>query len=206
MLVAEKPPLDEDLLLHYGIPGMKWGHRKARETTGPRRRAAATTTGSSGSGRAAAPQKKGWSTKKKVVVAGAGVGIAVGAAATAYILMKRGGVKTGAVSKIAAKVEARAVSAKAPAVKSPWMPTSYHANYPAVGDPTPQQMRLAAGISAHRNAMRRVGSQQLTDKAWRESANFARINKINADLNKDTMANLDWIRQKLADPNHVWKL
>lgn len=28
MIVAEKPPLTEDLLVHYGIPGMKWGRRK----------------------------------------------------------------------------------------------------------------------------------------------------------------------------------
>lgn len=29
MIVAEKPPLNEDLLMHYGIKGMKWGTRKS---------------------------------------------------------------------------------------------------------------------------------------------------------------------------------
>lgn len=35
MLVNEKPPLDEALLAHYGIPGMKWGHRKSDRTGYP---------------------------------------------------------------------------------------------------------------------------------------------------------------------------
>lgn len=39
MLIAEKPPLDEDLLAHYGIKGMKWGMRKAKEVaSAPARR------------------------------------------------------------------------------------------------------------------------------------------------------------------------
>lgn len=29
MIDAEKPPLDDDLLMHFGIKGMKWGQRKA---------------------------------------------------------------------------------------------------------------------------------------------------------------------------------
>lgn len=64
MLVAEKPPLDEDLLVHFGVKGMRWGQRKPDDGTGM------------------SP-----STKKKVVV---GVGIAVGVAAGAYLLSKRG--------------------------------------------------------------------------------------------------------------------
>lgn len=34
MIIEEKPPLDEALLIHYGIRGMKWGMRKGRGTTG----------------------------------------------------------------------------------------------------------------------------------------------------------------------------
>lgn len=209
MLVDDKPPLDEDLLIHFGVPGMKWGHRKARETSGPRSGRSSGPSGGSGSGRAAAPQKKGWSTKKKVAVAGAGVGIAVGAAAAAYILMKRGGVKTGAVSKIVAKVESKAASG----TKSPWPSSSpaksafpRYSTYPMVGDPSPHQMRLAAGMAANRNALDRVGAQRLTESVWRSQVNLARTNRINSELSKETLGNLDWVRQKLADPNHVWKL
>lgn len=28
MFDDEKPPLDDDLLMHYGVPGMRWGRRK----------------------------------------------------------------------------------------------------------------------------------------------------------------------------------
>lgn len=199
MLVDEKPPLNEDLLMHYGVPGMKWGHRKARETAGPRRGSAQAPGGSSRSGRAATPQKKGWSTKKKVAVVGAGVGIAVGAAATAYILAKRGRVKVGAVSKIAARVEAKAVSA-------PGSSAPYYAGYPLRGDPSPHQMRLAAGMAGHNNAMRRVGAQKLTDTVWRNQVNLARTARLNAEMSKDTLDSLDWVRRKLSDPNHVWQL
>lgn len=34
MLDDDKPPLDEALLIHYGMRGMKWGVRKGRGTTG----------------------------------------------------------------------------------------------------------------------------------------------------------------------------
>jgi hypothetical protein len=34
MIVVEKPPLNEDLLIHYGIRGMKWGVRRGKGVTG----------------------------------------------------------------------------------------------------------------------------------------------------------------------------
>lgn len=72
MLVDEKPPLDEELLMHFGVKGMHWGQRKARP--------------SGGSGGSAAPKHK-MSTKKKVAL---NVGLAAGAAVSIYLLAKYG--------------------------------------------------------------------------------------------------------------------
>lgn len=33
MITAEKPPLNEDLLVHFGVKGMKWGVRKQRTSS-----------------------------------------------------------------------------------------------------------------------------------------------------------------------------
>lgn len=30
----DKPPLNEDLLMHYGVAGMRWGYRRGSGTTG----------------------------------------------------------------------------------------------------------------------------------------------------------------------------
>jgi hypothetical protein len=67
LITAEKPQLNEDLLIHFGIKGMKWGVRKSK-----------SSSDSSG---------KKMSTKKKVAI---GAGVAVGAAAVAFALTRRG--------------------------------------------------------------------------------------------------------------------
>jgi len=75
ILGAEKPPLDDELLIHFGIKGMRWGVRKERRS------------GRSGS-------SKPMSTRKKVAIGVAtGVAIAGGAVAAAYLLKTRGEVK-----------------------------------------------------------------------------------------------------------------
>lgn len=100
MLVDAKPPLDEDLLLHYGIPGMKWGQRHDYIPIGrggggggggggglfhPNRAAAPAPSQARRS--AAPPQRTGMSRGKKIAL---GVGIVGGAAAAAYFLSKTG--------------------------------------------------------------------------------------------------------------------
>lgn len=73
MIVAEKPELDDALLVHFGIKGMHWGIRKSPDSGGSR---------------------KPMSTKKKVAIGIAtGVAIAGGAVATAYLLKTRGEVQ-----------------------------------------------------------------------------------------------------------------
>lgn len=96
MLVDDKPSLDESLLTHFGIPGMKWGHRKPDYIPVGRSGAAGVNYGSRPNVRSAAnpsaaprsvPQRQGMSTGKKVAI---GVGIVGGAAAAAYFLSKTG--------------------------------------------------------------------------------------------------------------------
>ena len=71
MIVIDKPPLDEDLLVHFGVKGMRWGRRKDSSSGG-------------------SSDKKPMSTKKKVAI-GAGVAVAAaGAAAVAYMMSGRG--------------------------------------------------------------------------------------------------------------------
>jgi len=79
MFVTEKPPLDDELLIHYGIPGMRWGHRKPEEVSSGVRRVAG-----------AAPvvkQRRKLSEGQKKAIRGA---VAVGAVAGLFILSQRG--------------------------------------------------------------------------------------------------------------------
>ena len=72
--MIEKPPLDEDLLIHFGVKGMRWGRRKAADS-------GTSTEGSS-------TNNEGMSTGKKVAI---GAGLVLGAGAAAYVISKYGG-------------------------------------------------------------------------------------------------------------------
>jgi hypothetical protein len=73
-LLAEKPPLDDDLLMHFGVKGMRWGHRKARDDEG------------GGGARRSAPKPPMSEGKKTAIKVAVGVGVAAGA----YFLVRRG--------------------------------------------------------------------------------------------------------------------
>lgn len=86
--ITSKPPLDENTLAHYGVPGMKWGHRKQRVLVGRREkryntgtlnRPVNTRTSKSSSKKHLTDQQK--QRLKKVAI---GAGIAAGTAAAAY--------------------------------------------------------------------------------------------------------------------------
>lgn len=64
----EKPSLDDDLLLHFGIRGMKWGLRRKRDP-------------------APGEKRNGMSKSTKIAI---GVSVAAGVAAAAYIVATRG--------------------------------------------------------------------------------------------------------------------
>lgn len=108
MITMDKPPLDEELLAHYGIPGMKWGQRKAPDPLVGRQPAAAQQT--YGGGRQAAtgqpqyannsqsaqpsysaPRSGGVAPQRRGMSKGAKIAIGVaGLAAAGYFLSKTG--------------------------------------------------------------------------------------------------------------------
>lgn len=210
MLVDDKPPLDEDLLMHFGVPGMKWGHRKARDTGGSGR-----------SGGSASP-KKPMSVKTKTILAGVGVSLAVGGAATAYILAKRSGVKipkvatAGRIERALARYPARNVK---PLLNAPHVSPGLPSRQLLSRAPSPFQMRLQAGQAAHENMLSRLGNQKLTDKTWRDAVKIKRMSREmddatssllrgNSDALKrsNSFMSVADIRKAMDDPNHVWEL
>lgn len=70
----------EEFLAHFGVPGMKWGKRKARDDSGGSRSSKSSSSNQNGS----APAKKGLSRNQKVAI-GVGVG-AVAVVGTALVL------------------------------------------------------------------------------------------------------------------------
>lgn len=80
MLIADKPPLEDVYLAHFGIKGMRWGHRKPGEIAGPRQ--------SSASGQQASAQAVSEHRHRVAKAAAIGGGLAVAA-----LIMRRGHVK-----------------------------------------------------------------------------------------------------------------
>jgi hypothetical protein len=140
MLVAEKPPLDEDLLMHFGIKGMKWGHRKTRS--------------SSSSGHTGSKQKM--STGKKVAIGAAVVG---GAAAAAFILTKTGRLPIRSLGN----------RFRSPQLRSSFVPKTVLAT-PVSHIPSPARLMAEANQAAVRNRSVPAMNRTLTEKTWRDAA------------------------------------
>jgi hypothetical protein len=189
---------DEDLLIHFGIRGMKWGVRKRRSDEGERKKIF---------------------TKQNAKKAAIGAAVLGGAAATVYILARRGNTKVPKIqlknptasdisklnpidaSRSRASIVGPAVAY--PRARTPFAPSQAFA-------PSPFEMQMAAGRAAHANSMRRVGSQKLTRDLW---VNQSRLNLLTKEMDKTpltvtkgTADRLAEIRRQLDDPNHVWEL
>lgn len=95
MLIEEKPPLNEDLLVHFGVKGMKWGVRRAARTASRRSSGGDTIRGilksriyESAKNKARGNQGMNFTTKVGLATVVVGGSVAVG-----YILAKRGDAK-----------------------------------------------------------------------------------------------------------------
>lgn len=97
MLVDEKPPLDEDLLKHYGIPGMKWGVRRDRTGNPPMSKTKKVAIGTAAAvGTAALLYNP---TTRRYTGAVVKKSMRLGASATGAILRKVGRTTVSAISK-----------------------------------------------------------------------------------------------------------
>ena len=86
--IDEKPPLNEDLLVHFGVKGMRWGHRKAQEKSAHRSSSSSASLPKQQKSSRFSPEQKA---KAKKVAIGVGVlTVAAGTAYAAYILNKNG--------------------------------------------------------------------------------------------------------------------
>lgn len=140
MLHDHKPALDDALLAHYGIKGMKWGKRKQRTPEEQQRISARN---------------------KKVAKIAVGVTVAAGAVAVAVILSRNGGIKASAATAKAAAAKGAAWVARSSATAK---------KVADIPSPSPQAMLAEARNAAYRNGLGKQLNQQMTRKIWEDSA------------------------------------
>jgi hypothetical protein len=167
MIHDQKPPLDEALLIHYGVKGMKWGVHHTRPDEAERRAR--------------------FSPKAKKIAAG--VAVAGGAAAAAYLIAKHGNVPANSMGRLSKpnlkpsawdKVnELRRVQGENFVKNSPSFNRTHHFNAEA------NRWSAEAGSTL----ARRVGSNSRT---WASSM--------------PNLSDLNAVRDAMNDPNFIWDL
>jgi hypothetical protein len=188
--MIENPPLNEDLLIHFGVKGMKWGHRKQRPDEGERKETF-----------------KNADRNRKIKV---GLAVVGGALVVGLLLSKRGRTKVtdAAVTNFVQSRQARAQAGKNPVANL----AQRFRDVKAKSIPSPDQMVADARMARVRNAVDKAGAQRLTDKAWRDQA---RLSSLTRDMDSTTNSllrgnanalNLAETQRRLSDPNYVWKL
>lgn len=184
MLVDEKPPLDEDLLMHFGVRGMKWGQRKARDSGG------STST--------AKPYRPHANRNHKIAV---GLGIAaVGASVAAYILSKQSGTRIGSLAKGAVRAESKAASSILhPSPFAMRMEAGMAAHRNAMGRVGAQKLTDKAWRD-HAKIQQMMREMNLTNQ------NLLSGNRARFASGKNGLSDLASVRRNLQDPSHVWGL
>jgi hypothetical protein len=204
--MIEKPPLDEDLLVHFGVKGMRWGRRKAKSESD-------STSGS-----------KKMSTAKKVALGAAAVG---GALAVAYLISRRGSTKISDVvsndfvtgqrqnaklgsnefdammkqvrPKVPSAPSVPSLSQRFANTKANSVPPIDNAAMNARIDALRSQAKVpsAGGLVGDRQIRANVeGNRRLVDKAWRDQA---RIGLLKRDMDDTTNSLLKGNQQRLEE-------
>lgn len=183
MTVRAESTLDpvDDFLEHYGVKGMRWGHRKVRPDE--------------------AERKALFGPKAKKIAMGTAA--VAGALAVAYVVSRSGGIKVGAggltdprsdlyEATVAGKKAATATFARTSTTK-------------LADIPSPESLMADARMAGVRNAVFRENNQRITERAWRDAANLSRIERA-SNLTATTMPSIDDIRNMLADPSYQWPI
>lgn len=155
------PPLNETYLIHFGKKGMKWGVRKKRPDEKQRKE----TFGPAAINARLERQRK----------IRQGAVVVVGALAIGLVLSKRGrtAVTNSAVTQYAQQRTARQQAANNPFGKL----IRDMRKVKAASVPSPNEMMADARMAGVRNAFNREGAQRLTDRAWRDQARLATMNR-----------------------------
>lgn len=192
MITEEKPALDENLLIHFGIKGMKWGVKKNGQ---PRLLPGARTSMNVGhkigkkihDARVSRADKPKMSTAKKVAIGAAVVG---GAAAATFVLTKTGRTTIGS---LATRFRASKPTTTLIPKKTSITPVSHI--------PSPSQLMSEASQAATRNRGVAPINRALTEKSWRDAALMKRATRETSRI-----PSVGEISRNLQDPNYVWHL
>jgi hypothetical protein len=178
MAVMEKPELNEDLLIHFGIKGMKWGRRRPRSDEQERKAIF-----------------KNADRKRKLIVGAAVVG---GALAIGMLLSKRGRIKAtdAAVTNYVQQRQARAQAGQNPFGQL----AKKFRDTKAASVPSPDVMVAEARMAGVRNRVFKASDQVVVDQTRRN------VSGLQRNIQDQGLGDLREVQRKLNDPSHVWEL
>lgn len=175
------PPLDEAYLAHFGKKGMKWGVRKKRPDEAERKE----TFG---------PEAKARAEKlRKLKI---GLAVVGGVAVVGLVMTKSGRTKMTDVA-VTNYVQQRTAQAQARGNPFGKLAKQFR-DVKAASVPAPDTLIAEARMAGVRDRVFKEGSQKLSDRAWRDSANFNRIARENNQLGGATQDILRGTQEALA--------
>jgi len=192
MLHDTKPPLDGDLLIHYGVPGMKWGQRRNRDSGG---------SSKISSSKSSQPKSKS-SNAKKVAF---GVAAVAGAVAVGLLLAKSGNVKisAGGLTNPNSKLYNTMTAGK----KAASYTTKNKAAMATPMKALPAGRKLAANpviSQAMKRSASATNATRAATSATRASTRAARVTSAAKRAGFD-LGDLNAVRDAMNDPNFVWE-
>lgn len=151
-MIAEKPELNEDLLIHFGVKGMKWGRRRKRPDEAQRGKVFSKANG---------------------VKLAKGAAVVAGVALVAAVLTKSGRTKMVDVATTTF-VQNRTAASTARANPVTNLVRRFK-DVKASSLPSPASMMADAQRSGARTNFGREATQRLTERTWRDQARLTKM-------------------------------